>query len=164
MKRVELFYDYACPYAYLAHTQIEALCARASAELVWRPMLLGGVFQALGTPQIPMTSMSAAKARHNALDMARWADHFGVPLTMPPMHPNRTVLALRATLAAEAEITALAAPIAVAMSSRRKKSNQPISACGARSKILKVPSPCLVKKLTSAQVSELKSPPTSSII
>lgn len=104
MKRVELFYDYACPYAYLAHTQIEALCARASAELVWRPMLLGGVFQAIGTPQIPMTAMSAAKARHNALDMARWADHFGVPLTMPPMHPSRTVLALRATLAAEAEI------------------------------------------------------------
>ncbi|MEO7330078.1 MAG: 2-hydroxychromene-2-carboxylate isomerase [Minicystis sp.] len=104
MKRVELFYDYACPYAYLAHTQIEALCARASAELIWRPMLLGGVFQTLGTPQIPMTSMSAGKARHNALDMSRWADHFGVPLTMPPMHPNRTVLALRATLAAEAEI------------------------------------------------------------
>ena len=40
----------------------------------------------------------------NALDMARWADCFGVPLTMPPMHPNRTVLALRATLAAEAAI------------------------------------------------------------
>jgi 2-hydroxychromene-2-carboxylate isomerase len=104
VKRVELFYDYACPYAYLAHTQIEALCARASAELVWRPMLLGGVFQALGTPQVPMAAMSAAKARLNALDMARWADHFGVPLTMPPMHPNRTVLALRATLAAEAAI------------------------------------------------------------
>jgi 2-hydroxychromene-2-carboxylate isomerase len=36
--------------------------------------------------------------------MRRWADHFGVPLVMPPSHPNRTVLALRATIAAEAEI------------------------------------------------------------
>jgi 2-hydroxychromene-2-carboxylate isomerase len=104
VKRVELFYDFSCPYAYLAHTQIEALCARASAELVWRPMLLGGVFQAVGSAQVPMTTMSPAKALHNALDMLRWADHFGVPLTMPPAHPNRTVLALRATLAAEAEI------------------------------------------------------------
>ena len=104
MKRVDFFYDFSCPYAYLAHTQIEALCERAGAELVWRPMLLGGVFQAVGTVQVPFASMTASKARHNACDMMRWADHFDVPLTLPPTHPNRTVLALRATLAAGAEI------------------------------------------------------------
>ena len=105
MKRVDFFYDFSCPYAYVAHTQIEALCARAGAELVWRPMLLGGVFQAVGTVQVPFAAMSASKARHNAFDMMRWADHFNVPLTVPPTHPSRTVLALRATLAAaEAEI------------------------------------------------------------
>lgn len=104
MKRVDFFYDFSCPYAYLAHTQIEALCARAGAELVWRPMLLGGVFQAVGTVQVPFAAMSTGKARHNAFDMMRWADCFHVPLTMPPLHPNRTVLALRATIAAGAEI------------------------------------------------------------
>lgn len=105
MKRVDFFYDFSCPYAYLASTQIEALCARASAELGWRPMLLGGVFQALGVPQVPTEAMAPAKARLNDLDMRRWAAHFGVPLVMPPSHPNRTVLALRATIAAgEAEI------------------------------------------------------------
>jgi 2-hydroxychromene-2-carboxylate isomerase len=100
VKRVDFFYDFSCPYAYLAHTQIEAEGERAGAELVWRPMLLGGVFQAVGTVQVPFAVMSTSKARHNAFDMMRWADHFNVPLTMPPMHPNRTVLALRATLAA----------------------------------------------------------------
>jgi 2-hydroxychromene-2-carboxylate isomerase len=104
VKRVDFFYDFSCPYAYLAHTQIEAVCKRAGAELVWRPMLLGGVFQAVGTVQVPFAVMSTSKARHNAFDMMRWADHFSVPLTMPPMHPNRTVLALRATLAAEEAI------------------------------------------------------------
>jgi 2-hydroxychromene-2-carboxylate isomerase len=104
VKRVDFFYDFSCPYAYLASTQIEAVCARAGAELAWRPMLLGGVFQAVGTVQVPFAVMSASKARHNAFDMMRWADHFSVPLTMPPMHPNRTVLALRATLAAEGGI------------------------------------------------------------
>jgi 2-hydroxychromene-2-carboxylate isomerase len=104
VKRVDFFYDFSCPYAYLAHTQIEALCERAGAELVWRPMLLGGVFQAVGTVQVPFAAMTASKARHNAFDMMRWADHFDVPLTLPPTHPNRTVLALRATLAAGAEI------------------------------------------------------------
>lgn len=99
MKRVELYYDYSCPYAYLASTQIEALCARTGAELVWRPMLLGGVFRAIGAPDTPV--LSPAKARLNFLDMHRWADWWGVPFVMPPLHPNRTVLALRATLAAE---------------------------------------------------------------
>ena len=101
MKRVDFFYDFSCPYAYLAHTQIEAVCARAGAELCWRPMLLGGVFQAVGTVQVPFAVMSTAKARHNAFDMMRWADHFDVPLTIPATHPNRTVLALRALLAAD---------------------------------------------------------------
>ena len=100
MKRVDFFYDFSCPYAYLAHTQIEAVCARAGAELRWRPMLLGGVFQAVGTVQVPFAVMSTAKARHNAFDMMRWADCFDVPLTIPATHPNRTVLALRAMLAA----------------------------------------------------------------
>jgi 2-hydroxychromene-2-carboxylate isomerase len=104
VKRVDYYYDFSCPYAYLAHTQIEALCERAGAELIWRPMLLGGVFQAIGTPQIPASTMSMNKARLNALDMHRWADHFGVPLVMPQTHPNRTVLALRAALAAEDEL------------------------------------------------------------
>jgi 2-hydroxychromene-2-carboxylate isomerase len=104
VKRVEFFYDFSCPYAYLAHTQIEALSTRASAELHWHPMLLGGVFQAVGTPQVPAAMMSPSKALLNGLDMHRWADHFGVPLVMPPSHPNRTVLALRAALAAEAAL------------------------------------------------------------
>jgi 2-hydroxychromene-2-carboxylate isomerase len=94
---VDFFYDLSCPYAYLGHTQIEGVCARAGASLAWRPFLLGGVFRALGQP--PAVAMSPAKARHNALDMHRWADHFGVPLRMPEAHPSRTVLALRAALA-----------------------------------------------------------------
>lgn len=100
MKSVDFYYDFVCPYAYLGHTQIEAVCARAGAELRWRPFLLGGVFKAIGTPEGPAAAMSPAKARLNLLDMRRWADHFGVPLVMPPTHPNRTVLALRAAVAA----------------------------------------------------------------
>jgi 2-hydroxychromene-2-carboxylate isomerase len=99
VKRVELYYDYSCPYAYLASTQIEALCARTFATLLFRPVLLGGIYRAIGAPDVP--ALGPAKARLNFLDMHRWADFHGVPLTMPPMHPNRTVLALRATIAAE---------------------------------------------------------------
>lgn len=98
-KQVDFYYDFSCPYAYLAHTQIEQLCERAGATLVWRPFLLGGVFRAIGAPMVPAETMPAAKSRLNDLDMVRWADHFGVPLNRPASHPNRTVLALRAAIA-----------------------------------------------------------------
>lgn len=95
--RIELYFDFSCPFAYLASTQIEALCSRAGAALVWRPMLLGGVFKAIDHE--PMREMGPAKARHNRLDMDRWADRWDVPLAMPAGHPMRTVRVLRALLA-----------------------------------------------------------------
>jgi 2-hydroxychromene-2-carboxylate isomerase len=97
---VHFWFDYSCPYAYLASTQVAALAQRTGADLVYEPMLLGGVFRAVGTPQRMFAELSPAKARHNAIDMHRWADFFGVPLALPDGHPLRTVEALRATLLA----------------------------------------------------------------
>jgi 2-hydroxychromene-2-carboxylate isomerase len=96
---LSFWFDYSCPYAYLASTQVEALASRAGATLVWQPMLLGGVFAANGTPQKLFATLSAAKAAHNARDLERWASLFGVTLAMPAAHPLRTVEALRATVA-----------------------------------------------------------------
>ena len=55
-KTVEFFFDLGSPASYLAHTQLPDLCRDAGAALVYRPMLLGGVFQATGNgspPKIP---------------------------------------------------------------------------------------------------------------
>jgi 2-hydroxychromene-2-carboxylate isomerase len=98
-RRVEVFYDVVCPYAYLGTTQIGSIADRAGAEVVWKPFLLGGVLKALDNLD-PNEAMSEAKKRHNFLDMRRWAAHFGVPLNIPESHPMRTVLAMRALLAA----------------------------------------------------------------
>ena len=98
MSTLDFWFDYSCPYAYLASTQVEALARRASATLTWKPMLLGGVFRAVSTPQNLSQVLVPAKAKHNLEDMHRWADLFGVALRMPAGHPLRTVEALRATL------------------------------------------------------------------
>lgn len=97
MATLDFWFDYSCPYAYLASTQVEALAARTGATLVWKPMLLGGVFSAVGTPQV--LPLSPEKARYLLADQTRWADLYGVPLNHPMQHPRRTVSALRATLA-----------------------------------------------------------------
>jgi 2-hydroxychromene-2-carboxylate isomerase len=99
VRTLDFWFDYSCPYAYLASTQVEALAERTGARLVYRPMLLGGVFAANGTPQKLFATLSPAKAAHNARDLERWGQLFGVELAMPAAHPMRTVEALRATAA-----------------------------------------------------------------
>ncbi len=44
MARLEFFFDCSSPWTYLAFHRIEELCAEAQAELSWRPILVGGVF------------------------------------------------------------------------------------------------------------------------
>jgi 2-hydroxychromene-2-carboxylate isomerase len=95
---LDFWFDYSCPYAYLGSTQVEALARRTGATLTFCPMLLGGVFRAIGAPQNMMDVLSPPKARHNLNDMHRWAEYFGVPFKLPMGHPFRTVEALRATL------------------------------------------------------------------
>lgn len=92
---VTFYYDVVCPYAYLASTRIETLAARCDATIRWVPILLGGVFRHAGGPDDPNLRLSAPRARLNLLDMHRWADRWGVPLTLPAEHPRRSVEAMR---------------------------------------------------------------------
>lgn len=96
---VEFWFDLSCPYAYLASTAIEGVCARAGAPLTLAPMLLGGLFREIGAGDGPLPSLAPAKAANNLRDMMRWAEVRGVPLRVPAAHPMRTVRALRAWLA-----------------------------------------------------------------
>lgn len=99
---IDFWFDFSCPYAYLASTQRRRLAEEAGVPVRNRPFLLGGVFRALGQAQNLSTTLSPAKARHNRLDVVRWAAWFDVPLRTPYQHPNRTVEALRALLATPA--------------------------------------------------------------
>jgi 2-hydroxychromene-2-carboxylate isomerase len=98
-RSLDFWFDYTCPFAYLGSTQAKALAARMDVPLVYRPLLLGGVFKAVNTPQNLFATRGPARSAHEGADMQRWAKHFGVPLHMPADHPMRSVEALRATLA-----------------------------------------------------------------
>ena len=107
-KSFEFWFDFSCPYAYVASTRVEALAARVGADLDPRPMLLGGVFKARGTAQNLSGTLGPAKTAHNLNDMRRQAQMAGVPLQMPAGHPFRTVEALRCLLAIGAPFMPLA--------------------------------------------------------
>ncbi len=92
---LELWFDFSCPYAYLASHRAAGLARAAGVELAWKPMLLGGVFRGIGAGDGPMATLGPAKAAHNLADMQRWAARWNVPFAMPAAHPMRTVRALR---------------------------------------------------------------------
>ncbi len=95
---VEFWFDFSCPYAYLASQAVEEICAQAGATLQLRPMLLGGVFRATGAGDGPMATLTPRRALNNSRDMHRWAEWRGVTLRIPAAHPIRTVRALRTLL------------------------------------------------------------------
>ncbi|HEY1956469.1 MAG TPA: 2-hydroxychromene-2-carboxylate isomerase [Polyangiaceae bacterium] len=99
MHTLEIFWDFSSPFAYLGTTQADALAARTGAKLVWKPMLLGGVFKSIGQVDAPVLTWSEAKRLHTFKDLKRWADHYGVPFQFPSRFPTNSLKALRAYLA-----------------------------------------------------------------
>ncbi|MFO1280044.1 MAG: 2-hydroxychromene-2-carboxylate isomerase [Burkholderiaceae bacterium] len=92
MKTFEFWFDFGSPAAYLASTQIANIEAATGARAVWRPMLLGGVFQATGNHS-PATI--PAKGRYTFIDFDRFARRYGVPLRYNPHFPINTLMLMR---------------------------------------------------------------------
>jgi 2-hydroxychromene-2-carboxylate isomerase len=92
-KVVEFYFDVGSPASYLAWTQLPALCRQAGADLVYQPMLLGGVFQATGNAS---PAAVPPKGRYMTRDLDRFARRYGVPLGSNPHFPINTLQLMRA--------------------------------------------------------------------
>ena len=96
---IQVYFDLASPYSYLAATQVDALGARLGAEVRWRPVSLGGIFKLTGN--VP-PAMLQARGRYMLQDLQRWARVYGVPFAMPDVFPSNSLLAQRLLLAVQA--------------------------------------------------------------
>lgn len=105
--KLQFWYDFSSPFAYLASTQVEALAERTGAALVWEPMLLGAVFKQVGTPDVPLAGMPEAKRLYMAKELHYWASLWDVPFRFASRFPMRTVTALRLALLADDAIAPL---------------------------------------------------------
>jgi 2-hydroxychromene-2-carboxylate isomerase len=99
MRRLHYYFDFSCPFAYVATARIATVAHRCDLELEPRPILLGGIFRERGTPQNLSEVLPPPKAAHNRADALRQAALAGLALRWPAAHPMRTVEALRALLA-----------------------------------------------------------------
>lgn len=92
-KTLEFFFDLGSPTTYLAYTQLPGICAETGSQLVYQPILLGGIFKATGNAS-PITI--AAKGRYLLQDLARYAKRYDVPLKFNPHFPINTLTLMRA--------------------------------------------------------------------
>jgi 2-hydroxychromene-2-carboxylate isomerase len=102
MRTLEFFYDCSSPWTYLAFHRIEDVVARSGAKLVWRPILVGGVFNSVNdsvyesrkNPVMP-------KLRWYVKDLQDWANFYGIRIGQPPVFPVNSVKAMRGAIVAE---------------------------------------------------------------
>ncbi|KAL6711684.1 hypothetical protein ACN47E_004618 [Coniothyrium glycines] len=76
--KLEFWYDFSSPWAFLGYTQLARLKRTFGPELevVLKPFLLGILFREIGAPNMPMHAVSQAKAAWSRQDHADWTRYW----------------------------------------------------------------------------------------
>ncbi len=100
-KKLEFFYDCSSPWTYLAFSRIEEIVRRHDAELVWKPILVGGVFNAVNPSVYESRERPVkAKAHYHHKDLQDWAHFYGLKIVQPSVFPVNSVKAMRGAFVA----------------------------------------------------------------
>ena len=94
---IEFFFDCSSPWTYLAFHNIQPLAKEFGEEIIWRPILVGGIFNTIN-PSVYATREHPvpAKLAYQKKDMADWARSTGLAIKMrPTVFPVNSVKAMR---------------------------------------------------------------------
>lgn len=107
--RVEFFYDLSSPWTYLAFTNLWPMLERTGEQAVLRPILVGGVFNAVNPSVYAAREMTDnRKLKHSWKVLNDWAALAGVEMNFPSKwHPAKSVNAMRFACALESDQDAL---------------------------------------------------------
>ena len=94
--KIEFFYDCSSPWTYLAFVEVEKLVIRHKLDLIWKPILVGGIFNTIN-PSVYETRANPVKAKqqYSNKDMKDWSDIRGIEINWPLIFPVNSVRAMR---------------------------------------------------------------------
>ena len=97
---IEFFFDCSSPWTYLAFRNIQPMAAELNVPIVWRPILVGGIFNAVNPSMYAAReNMDSPKMRYMRKDMVDSAREADLPLHFPPtVFPVNSVKAMRGCL------------------------------------------------------------------
>ena len=94
--KLEFFFDSGSPWTYLAFKEIENLCSRLNLELVWKPILVGGIFNTINPSVYESRSNPVKpKASYSQKDLNDWSLIRGITVNWPGVFPVNSVKAMR---------------------------------------------------------------------
>ena len=97
--KLEFFFDCSSPWTYLAFKEIEKLCSRLNLELVWKPILVGGIFYTINPSVYESRSNPVKpKASYSRKDLNDWSLIRGITVNWPDVFPVNSVKAMRGVL------------------------------------------------------------------
>lgn len=96
-ERVEFFYDLSSPWTYFAFTNLRGVLERTGASARLRPILVGGVFNAVNqSVYAAREATDNRKLKHSWRVLKDWAALAGVEMNFPSAyHPAKSVYAMR---------------------------------------------------------------------
>lgn len=104
MPKLECFFDCSSPWTYLAFEGVLPIAERLGVEIIWRPFLVGGVFNSVNPSVYENRERPVpVKARYYAKDLKDWARYRGVTIGQPPVFPVNSVKVMRGAFLAERE-------------------------------------------------------------
>jgi 2-hydroxychromene-2-carboxylate isomerase len=94
---IEFFFDCSSPWTYLAFHNIQPLAKELGVEIVWRPILVGGIFNTVNpSVYVQREKPVPLKARYMLKDLNDWARSAGLAIKMPPtVFPVSSVKTMR---------------------------------------------------------------------
>ena len=97
MARIDFYFDCSSPWTYLAFHAVQPLAAEAGAEIAWKPILVGGVFNTVNqTVYDNRAAPNPLKQAYMLKDLADWARLYGLSIKMPPtVFPVNSVKCMR---------------------------------------------------------------------
>ena len=101
-KIFEFLFDFGGPNSYLAHKVLPEICARTGAEVIYTPVLLGGLFK-LTNNQAPLIRYAETPAKRNyeMLEFDRFVKAHRLPFKMNPHFPINSLYLMRGAVAAQ---------------------------------------------------------------
>lgn len=101
MAQLEFFFDCSSPWTYLAFTNIHDIIARTKAQAIWKPILVGGVFNEVNKDVYERrANPDPRKSNYYRKDLADWARLTKIKIGSPPVFPVNSVKAMRGALLA----------------------------------------------------------------
>ena len=96
MHKLEMFFDLSSPWTWLGFESLQQMQSRVSCEVVYRPFLVGGVFNAVNPSVYQIREKPVpAKQKYYGKDLQDWARHVGVEIGSPPVFPVNSVKVMR---------------------------------------------------------------------